>query len=149
MLIPIDVGAAQESKPVPNGVYDLQVTECLDTKSQKGAPQFSVSIAIDGHDDAPNLRHFISLPNPDADDAGKMAFKVLLLKRFLTMFKLPVPSAIDTEKLAMGMVGAKARGELSLSEPDDNGNVYNRLNVPRLRDEGSGEKKGVPPPPKR
>lgn len=149
MLIPIDVGAVQESKPVPNGPYNLQIVECLDTKSQKGAPQFSVSIAIEGHDDAPNLRHFISLPNADGgDDAGKQQFKVLLLKRFLTLFKLPIPSAIDTEKLAMSMTGATARAELTLSEPDDNGNVYNRLVVPRLRDEATG-KQGVPPPPKR
>ena len=147
MLIPIDVGAAQESKPVPNGTYDLQVTDCLDTKSQKGAPQFVVSIAIEGHDDAPNMRHYISLP-ADGDEPGKQQFKVLLLKRFLSLFKLPVPNAIDTEKMAMGMVGAKARAEVGLSEPDDNGNVYNRLNVPRLREE-SQVAGAVAKPPKR
>lgn len=148
MLIPIDVGAAVESKPVPAGRYNLQIVEALDTKSQKGAPQFSVSIAIDGHDDAPNLRHFVSLPNPDTDDADKMKFKTLFLKRFLVLFGIPVPSAIDTEKLAMQMAGCKASAELTLSEPDDNGNVYNRLTLPRLREEGSG-KQSVPQPPKR
>ena len=147
MLIPIDVGAAVESKPVPVGTYGLQITDAQEVKSQKGKPQFKVSLAIEGHDDAPNVTHFISLPDT-ADEAGTQKFKVLLLKRFLVMFGLPVPNAIDTEKMAMGMVGAKAKGELGLSEPTDNGTVYNRLQVPYLKDEQGG-KQGVPPPPKR
>jgi hypothetical protein len=147
MLIPIDVGAVQESKPVPNGTYDLLVTDAQEVKSQKGLPQFKLSLAIEGHTDAPNVSHYISLPGTE-DDAGKQKFKTLLLKRFLTLFKLPVPSAIDTEKMAMGMVGARARAELTLSEPTESGTVYNRLNVPYLREE-TGGRQGVPPPPKR
>lgn len=147
MLIPIDVGAATESKPVPHGTYNLQVTDAKEAKSQKGAPQFVVSIAIEGHDDAPNVTHYISLP-AEGEEAGKTKFKVLLLKRFLSLFSLPIPNAIDTEKMSMGMVGAKAKAELTLSEPNENGNVYNRLMVPYLRDEGSS-KAAVPPAPKR
>lgn len=148
MLIPIDVGAAQESKPVPTGIYDLQIADAQETKSQKGAPQFKISIAVIGHDDAPNVTHFVSLPS-EADEPGKQQFKVLLLKRFLTLFKLPIPNAIDTEKMAMGMVGAKAKAEVTLGEPDkESGNVYNRLVVPRLANEGAA-KESVPPPPKR
>ena len=148
MLIPIDVGAAQESKPVPQGYYGLQITECQDTKSKAGNPQFSVSIAIEGHDDAPNMRHFVSLPVP-GEEASKTQYKTLLLKRFLTLFSQPIPNQIDTEKLSMSLVGAKAKAEVTLSEPDaESGNVYNRLSVPRLRDEGSAQT-AAPKPPKR
>ena len=148
MQIPIDVGAAQESKPVPNGVYDLQITEANDGKSKAGNPQLSISIGIVGHEDAPNLRHFVSFPVP-GEEASKTSYKTLLLKRFLTAFGQPIPNSIDTEKLAMSLVGAKAKLEVTLSEPDvESGNVYNRLMVPRLRDEGSSTVR-VPPPPKR
>lgn len=137
MLIPVDVGAAQESKPVPNGVYDVQITECLDTKSQAGKPMLSVSLVFEAHPDAPSMRHFISLPVP-GEEASKTQYKALMLKRFLTQFKQPIPNQIDTEKLAMSLVGAKAKAEVTLSEPDaETGNVYNRLTVPRLRDESA------------
>ena len=147
MLIPVDVGAAQESKPVPNGVYELQITECQDTKSQAGKPMFSISIAFEGHPDAPNMRHFVSLPVP-GEEASKTQYKALMLKRFLTLFGQPIPNQIDTEKLSMSLVGARAKAEVTLSEPDaETGNVYNRLTVPRLRDEGAVA--AVPKPPKR
>ena len=147
MLIPVDVGAAQESKPLPNGVYDLQITECEDTKSQAGKPMFKVSLVFEAHPDAPSMRHFISLPVP-GEEASKTQYKALMLKRFLAMFNQPIPNAIDTEKLAMSLVGARAKGEVTLSEPDaETGNVYNRLTVPRLRDEGAVAT--TPRPPKR
>lgn len=148
MLIPIDVGAAVESKPVPVGVYGLQIVDAQEAKSQKGKPQFVVNISIDGHEDAPQCTHYISLPG-DGDEPKSVKYKVLLLKRFLVLFGLPVPAAIDTEKMAMGMVGAKAKATLGLSEPSDDGRVFNRLQVPYLADEAGGAKQGVPPPPKR
>ena len=147
MLIPVDVGAAVESKPVPNGMYGLQITECVEAKSKAGNAQFVVSIGIEGHEDAPQVQHYVSLPTP-GEDAKKMAYKALLLKRFLHLFKQPIPNAIDTEKMAMGMVGAKAKAELQLSEPDDNSRIYNRLQVPYLPDEGNKET-NVGSPPKR
>lgn len=148
MLIPIDVGAAIESKPVPSGKYNLQVTDAQEAKSQKGKPQFVVNLAIEGHDDAPQVTHYISLPG-DGDEPKSVKFKVLMLKRFLVQFGLPVPAQIDTEKMAMGMVGAKAKATLGLSEPTDDGRVYNRVQVDYLPDESGGSKQGVPPPPKR
>jgi hypothetical protein len=148
MLIPIDVGAAVESKPVPAGKYNLQITDAQEAKSQKGKPQFVVNLAIEGHDDAPQCTHYISLPG-DGDEPKTVKFKVLMLKRFLVQFGLPVPTSIDTEKMAMSMVGAKAKATLGLSEPTDDGRVYNRLQVDYLPDEGGAGKQGVPPPPKR
>lgn len=136
-FIPVNLGAAKESRPVKNGVYDLQVVSVEEAKTKAGAPQLLVSIAIEGHDDTPNVRQYMSLPN-NGDEPDKAKFKALLLKRFFTLFGVPVRAdGFDTEAL----LGARARGELTITEPDDNGNIYNRVTVPRLRDEGiMGEK---------
>ncbi len=81
------------------------------------------------------MTQFISLPHEE-DEPKSANFKLLLLKRFLVLFNIPVPrDGIDTDRLAMEMVGATANAEVNLSDPDDNGNVYNRLVVPRIREE--------------
>ena len=77
MLIPIDVGAAVESKPVPNGFYNLQVTGCTEAKSKAGNAQFVVNLVIEGHEDAPEVNHYVSLPTP-GEDAKKMNYKSYL-----------------------------------------------------------------------
>lgn len=140
-FIPVNFDEAVEPKPVPKGRYDLQITECNVTKTGEksknpGRDQYKVSIAILGHEHAPNITQFISLPHED-DEAGSARFKALLLKRFLVAFGVRFDSnGIDVENTAMEMVGCTANGiEVDLSEPDDNGNIYNRVVVPRLRDE--------------
>lgn len=136
-FIPVNFDDAVEPQPVGAGRYDLQITACEVAKTGPnskvpGSPQFRVSIAIQGEDNAPNITQFISLPN-EQDEAKSANFKVLLLKRFLTLFRVPFdPSGIDTERMSMEMVGATANVEVQLGEPDDNGNIYNRIIVPRL-----------------
>lgn len=147
MHIPVSLNDVQESKPVPSGRYGLTIASVEETKTrEKQKPQLKVSLGIDGHDDAPNVSHYIGLP-ADGDDAGAAQFKALLLKRFLAAFKIPFSSdGFDLDNFP----GAQATLEVTLSEPDDNGNVYNRLTIPRLKDEanaGAGRKS--PPPPKR
>jgi len=146
-FIPVDVGSVQEAKPVTQGMYDLVITTCEETVTRESKkPQFRISLGIEGHTEAPNVSHFMSIP-AEGDDAGKTSFKVLLIKRFCTLFGVPMRAdGIDTAALAMEMVGKRARAEVTLSEPDDNGNVYNRLNIPKMRDESTA---GVPKPPKR
>lgn len=129
-LIPVDTTTAQESKPVANGRYDLTIADVdPNARTKAGKPQIRVSIGIDGHDKAPNVTHFLSLPNSD-DDAGKAEFKKLMIERFLVAFKIPhSKGGFNTDDF----VGARANCELTLSEPDDGGNVYNRLQLPRLK----------------
>lgn len=141
--IPVSLDDIQESKPVPAGTYDLVITEAVEQNSQAGKPQIRVSIGIEGNTDAPNVSHWISLPAP-GDEPGKAKFKLLMLKRFVKMFGIPYSgNELDVTAFA----GARAKGELQLSEPDESGNTYNRLFVPRVSDEppASGAKK----PPKR
>lgn len=148
-FIPLNLNDAKESKPVPSGRYDLIVASCEETKSQQGKPQFVLSIGIEGHPDAPNVRHYASIPG-DGDDADKMKFKILFLKRLLDLFGVKVGAdGFDTSEVANQLTGARASAELSLSEPDDRGNVYNNLVVPRLRDEMQPVGRGAPKPPKR
>lgn len=139
MRIPINLADIEESKPVAAGAkYNLLITEVEEGKSKAGNSQLSVSIAIEGHDNAPNLRHFISLPQP-GDEPSKANYKGLLLKRFLTLFRIPFSgSEFDTNDFA----GAKAFAELGL---DDSGD-FNRLVLPRMRGEPSQVTGAVRPP---
>ena len=150
-FIPTNLNDAKEAKPVPAGKYDLTILSCDEVLTrEKQKPQYKIGISINGHDDAPPLNHFVGLP-ADGDDPRAMEFKVLLLKRFLVMFGLKVGNdGFDTTELAMQMVGATARGEVGLSEPTDDGTVFNRLVVPKLKDEGnSGQAaRTAPKPPK-
>ena len=131
MKIPLNLNEITESRPVPNGKYDLVIASAEEKTAKSGAPMIVCSLGIEGHTDAPNVTHFISLP--DGSDATKDNFKGLMLKRFLTMFSIPFDEdGFDLDVFS----GATARAELTLSEPDDNGNVYNRLQLPKLASEG-------------
>lgn len=141
-FIPVNLDDAVEQKPAPSGEYNLQITACSEVKTgpnskHPGSPQFKVTIGFPDEPNTPNLSQFISLPS-EHDDRDQALFKMLLLKRFLALFNVSYDSAgIDTEKLAMEMVGATANAAVTLTEPNDDGNVYNRLVVPRMRDEAA------------
>ena len=153
-VIPVNLDEIHEMKPAPIGKYVLVVVDCEEVLSKKGKPQYSMSIAVEGRDDVPNIRHFVSLPaEGDAPEAFK--FKVLMLKRLGALFGQPLSgNSIDTTKIAMSLVGAKATAEVGLdTEKDQDGNervggrTYNRLVVPFLKDEGSKAGGRVAPPP--
>lgn len=132
----------QEAKPVSGGKrYSLTISEA-EFREEKN--DIRISIGIDDHLDAPNVSHFCSLPKSDDDDR-KAQFKALMMKRFLVAFNIPHDDdGFDVEDFP----GATAELELRLSDPDDNGNVYNRLVLPRLKDEGDGAvaEEETPPP---
>jgi hypothetical protein len=151
-FIPMNLNEAVESKPVSNGMYDVVITDCQETLTkEKQTPQFKVALQIEGHDNAPTLYHYQGIPSAD-EDADKMKFKMLLLKRFLVAFGMPISSdGFDTSQLATDLIGQRARVEITLSEPDANGNIYNRMNLPRLKDESASPaaSRGAVKPPKR
>jgi len=139
-FIPVNFDDAQESKPASSGIYNLQITEAKEVQTGPnskfpGSPQLRISLGFTDEPNTPNVTHFISLPH--AEDEQKSAnYKALLLKRFLVHFNIPFDhSGIDTEQVCMHAIGASANTEVKLDEPDANGNVYNRLVLPRLRDE--------------
>lgn len=146
--IGINLNEVQESRPVPAGRYGLTIATAEVTKSKAGKDQIVASIGIDGHTDSPNINQYISLPNGD-DEPSKAQFKALMVKRFLSAFGIPGGAdGFDTDDF----FGAQADLEVGLSEPNDNGDVYNRIVLPKLKDEGGGAPTGkvaTAKPPKR
>jgi len=131
MFIEMNLGDTAEPKPVSSGRYALTIA---DAKYREAKKDIQVSIGIDGHLDAPNISHYISLPKPE-DDAGKAGFKRLMLKRFLEQFGIPYD---DIKGFAVeDFSGAKAASvQVNLSEPDaETGAVYNRVNLDKLVNE--------------
>lgn len=83
---------------------------------------------------APMLSHYVTLPYEGDENAS---FKLLQMKRFLEAFQIPYnPTGIDTEQLCLDSLGHTATCEVGLTEPRDDGEVFNRLIVPKLSKEG-------------
>ena len=141
--ISLNLDEIEESKPVGGGKYDLLITSADSTTTKAGDPMLKIVMAIEDAPNAPSVTHFITLPN----GGDKDEFKGLMLKRFLVAFSIPHDSSgFDVDDF----INSKAHAELSLSEPDANGNVYNRLQLPRLPSEqGVAGKLSVAKPPKR
>lgn len=138
-FINANMDEVQEQKAAPNGNYELQITGAQNTvtgeKSKNpGAPMIKVTLGFtDPEVNAPVITHYITLPFEGDDNA---AFKLLLLKRFMSAFGLAWSSeGIDTEALAFDMVGRTAILEVGQTEPNDSGDIFNNIKVPRLRDE--------------
>ena len=151
-LIPMNFDEVVELKPATPGRYDLTISACEKTVAREAqTPQYKVSVEMAGQDGAPNITHFVSIPS-EKDDADKAKFKALLLKRWCSLFGIPLTNGMDDEALGMSMVGARASSvEVTLSEPDKNsGAVYNRINVPKLKGEGAAPRPAgaVAKPPK-
>jgi hypothetical protein len=138
----------QEAKPAPAGRYALQITAAEVVQSGErsknpGRPQYKVSIGFKDEPNVPNMRQYLSLPHED-DEQKSAEYKALLLKRFCHLFGVKLDSGgFDIEGLAMEMVGAEATAEVKLGAPNDSGDVYNELVVPKIPNEGTG--KGSPP----
>ena len=142
-FIDVNFDEVVEPTPLAKGRYPVQITaaqvkETGPNSKRPGSPQIVVTVGFTGpskeEQNAPTVNHYISLPHPD-DEAKTNNFKALQLKRFLEAFKIPYDSnGIDLDEITFKMIGAEADLEVGLSEPDDNGNVYNRLVMPRIRD---------------
>lgn len=138
-FISLNLDEVQEQKPAPKGTYELMITAAQATESGErsknpGSPLLKVTIGfVDQEVNAPVITHYLSLPFEGDENAN---FKALMLKRFLNAFKVGYSSeGIDVDNLAMELIGQTANLEVNLTEPNENGDVYNKIVVPRLRDE--------------
>ena len=95
-----------------------------------------MTLLIEGHDEAPPVWHYIGLPG-EGDEPNTANFKGLLLRRFLSLFKIPYsPEGFDTEKLAMEMVGASANTEVTVETRGDSDEItFNGIRIPKVRGE--------------
>lgn len=133
-----------ESRPVPVGRYDLVILSIESANSKAGKPQLIAQIGIEGHESAPNIRHYMSLPAA-GDEPKSSQYKSLLLKRFAAAFKVPFSdNGFDTDD----WIGARASLAVGLDQPEGSSESYNRLELPKLSEEGIGGGRKAPPPPK-
>lgn len=76
-------------KLVPEGQYELVVTDVKENKDDSGNLKGLLVIhEIQGHDEAANVLHNVSLPLP-GDDETKVKNKIRFIKRYLNLFNIP------------------------------------------------------------
>lgn len=136
----IDLGEsfrdAKETPLAPEGqLYDLI---CGDP--DVGDTSIIVPISFESGEYRP-MRHYLNLPQPRDLERDKernqpagttSRNKMLFLKRFCYLFNIKyTENGFDTNDIA----GARARANVSITEPNDKGDTYNQIVLPRLPDE--------------
>lgn len=128
-FITLPIADVKEPKAVAEGEYELRIIDAEDTESKKGNPMTVVKIALEQHPDAYPIRHYITYPSDDTPP-DQINMRVLDIKRFLTCFGVAFEgNGFNTEDL----VGQTGRCMVTQEDGDD-GNVYNRLRLPRLKE---------------
>lgn len=135
MFVNMNLGGIKDPKPAASGRYNLVVTEAKMTQSkEKKKPMIECSIGFEDDPTVPNIRHFLSLPQPD-DEEKASYFKKLMLKRFLVQFGIPFDESngFNVEDFP----GARCSAQVQLTSPEDDeqGRVFNRLQLDYLPDE--------------
>lgn len=126
----------QEKRPVPASNYDLVIESAEQHISKEsGKPSLKVVFEIVGNPDAPKITSYYGLPHEE-DEPEKIGNKMRQIKRLLETFNIPYE---DTGFNIEDFFGASANCLLGLTDPadDQNGNVYNRIILPRLPDAGA------------
>ncbi len=134
-ILNVNLNDVSEPKPLEKGRYQVMITACQATTSERsGKDSLRVTIGFPDHPDAPTFNHYVSLPTEDDE---KLAFKLLMLKRFLVAFRIPFgANGIDTDEICQIAVGQTAMCDIGLTEPtDERPQVYNTLILPRLATE--------------
>lgn len=127
MFINVNLTDVKERRPVPLGKYHLTVAKA-EPGEKDGKSSIQVLHEIEGHHDAMPVSHRLSLPSP-GDEKDKAEAKKLFMARYLHTFNIPYDgSGFSLESL----YGASADVVLTLTEPDENGNTYNRIQLERL-----------------
>lgn len=137
-FIPMNLDEAVETQPVARGNYLCQITgakvgESGENSKHPGSPLIKVTIGLPDEPNASVIQHYLSLPF-EGDENAK--FKTLMVKRFAVAFNVPLgDGGIDPEDFAREMIGQTATLEVTQREPNDNGDIFNEVKIPRLRGE--------------
>jgi|TARA_R100001530_G_scaffold133764_1_gene107632 hypothetical protein len=128
-----DLDQDYEGKPVPEGEYSLRCVSCEKRQSKADKPMLQIMIVVDEQvEGVPNINpinHFISLAQKK-DDTDTKSFKMQMLTRFLVCFGIPFEADGFAEE---DIVGATANCFVEQDEPNDNGDIYNSLRLPRVK----------------
>ena len=133
----INLNDVAEPKPLEKGKYEVQITDArMNVNTANGKESIRLTLGFPDHPDAPTFNQFVALPTEDDD---KAAFKMLMLKRFLTAFNIPFSAdGIDTDMVCQQALGQTAVVEIGLTKPtDERPEVYNTMILPKLPAEGS------------
>jgi len=130
--ISVALDDAKEGEPVPEGEYELRIVKAEDGESKKGNPMTTVMIRIEnaGIPNAAPVRHWITYPTAQTP-ADQVNMRLLDIKRFLVCFGIPFDGhGFDSADLE----GATGRCMLTQEQNEENGEIYNRLRLPRLKE---------------
>ena len=152
--INLNLNDVKETTAAPKGSYELQITgaQCQETgqnSKHPGTPMIKFTLGFtDTEVESPTFRHYMVFPYEGQTD--HLNLTLLGIKRFLVHFGIPYgEDVLDTEAIAFESIGKIATCDVDLTEPNDSGDVYNKLGyLPKLREELQGGK-GKPPAKRR
>ena len=152
-FIPMNLQEITEQAAQPKGTYELQITGAVVQESganskHPGTPMIRFSLGFSDLElNASGFSHFMVFPY--AGQTEYLNLTQLGIKRFLTHFQIPFSDeGLDTEVLAFEAIGKVAICNVDMTEPNDNGDIYNKLGyLPKLRSESAGQ--SSPPSKKR
>ena len=117
-----------EDQPVPEGEYNLVIEDVKEKMNDDGnLKNLLVIISIEGHDNAANVLHNISLPLP-GDDAEKVSNKAKFIKRFLQLFSIPTKGG----QLDLTQFSGK-RAKAFLTQEEYQGTISNKIKLPPIK----------------
>jgi len=161
-FVELEAGDAQEAESVPEDTYELEIISFVPTVSKKakeagwdiearGPNMYVADFAVNSEEfpHARTVRSYFSLPMPDDEKKAK-DFKTLNLVRLFQAFGI-------NYKLEGGNIGfddedpVGSRGTclLTLGEPNDNGDRYNELVLPRAKEDAADSSTGSAKPRRR
>lgn len=115
-----------EPKAAPEGEYDLTIVKAEEKESKGGNQMAEVFIRFDDPSiDAFPIRHFVIKWDHDTP-ADQVRSRKLEYKRFLAAFGIPEDSDVSDWPGNGGRC-------LVIQEEGNDGNIYNRLRLPKLR----------------
>lgn len=122
--------SVKEAEPVPEGDYELRIVKSEDGESKAGNSMTTVYMRVEDNNypNAALVRHWLTYPDSHTPQDQRQ-MRLLDIKRFLSCFGIPFEKGgFNSDDL----MGATGRCMVTQEEGDD-GNVYNRLRLPRLR----------------
>lgn len=144
--INLNLDTVKEATAAPKGEYELQITAATATESgpnskHPGTPMIKFTLAFtDPEINSGAFSHFMVFPYEGQTEYLNLT--MLGIKRFLVHFNIPFSNeGLDTENIAFEAIGKVANCNVDVTEPNDNGDIYNKLGyLPKLREELQGGK---------
>lgn len=142
-FIQMPIADAVEQDLVPEGEYDLQITDVEEKDSKNGVPMLQCTIQVMNppatvKEPAP-IWHYITLPDSD-DDAKKAAFKLRMLRRFLEVFSIPFEdNGFNSEDLNGAQGRCLVAQQEIMRDERPTGEYSHTLRLPKFKNESGGD----------